>query len=151
MTLEDRLLIEDVIGKYSYAYDRKDAEAFASLFADDAIFEVIVPGHREPIVKLVSRLAIRDWAAQRHLLTAGTQARHFQTGLVFDEFTAEAARTRTMLLLTRQRAADTIPIVELTGIYSDSWRKMNDRWILSHRTAHLDRDPGFGSTVPDAK
>ena len=145
MNADDKLLIQDVIARYSYSYDGGDADAFAQLFVEDAIFEVIVPTQSRPAVRLLSRAAIRKWAAQRHELTAGTRARHYQFGLLFDELTANTARTRTMLLLTRQGVPDSAPVLQLTGVYHDTWRKTGEGWRLAHRAAHLDRDPGFAS------
>ncbi len=145
MSLEDRLLIQDVIAKYSYSYDGGDADGFAQLFVEDAIFEVVVPTQSRPAVRVLSRTAIRKWAVQRHELTAGTQARHYQSGLLFDELTVSTARTRAMLLLVRQGAPDSAPLLQLTGVYHDTWRKTSEGWRLVHRAAHLDRDPGFAS------
>jgi uncharacterized protein (TIGR02246 family) len=143
MRIEDKLAIQEVIAKYSYAYDGKDAEAFAQLFVEDGIFEVIVPGESSPTVRLLSRAAIRAWATQRHKINASSQARHYQSGLLFDELTAETASTRTMLLLTRQGAPDAAPLLHLTGVYHDTWRKTGEGWRLAHRAARVDRDPGF--------
>jgi len=143
MSVEDKLAIQEAIARYSHAYDSKDADAFAQLFVEDGIFEVIVPGESSPRVRLSSRAAIREWAAQRHRLNAASQARHYQSGLVFDELTADTASARTMLLLTRQGEPDAAPLLHLTGIYHDRWRKTRDGWRLVHRAARVDRDPGY--------
>jgi len=143
MSVEDKLAIQEVIARYSYAYDSKDAEAFAQLFVDDGIFEVIVPGEPSPTVRLSSRVAICEWAKRRHQLKASSQARHYQSGVIFDELTADTASVRTMLLLTRQNASDAAPVVHLTGIYHDRWRKTREGWRLVHRAACVDRDPGY--------
>jgi len=143
MSIEDKLAIQEVIARYSYAYDSKDAEAFASLFVPDGVFEIMIPGERTPRVRLSSRAAIREWAARRHQLNAASQARHYQSGLVFDDLTAETASSRTMLLLTRQGTADAAPVVDVTGVYSDKWRKTPDGWRLERRVANVDRDPGY--------
>ena len=60
MSVEDKLAIQEVIARYSYAYDSRDADAFAQLFVEDGIFEVIVPGESRPTVRLSSRAAIRE-------------------------------------------------------------------------------------------
>jgi len=143
MSVEDKLAIQEAIARYSHAYDSKDADAFAQLFVENGIFEVIVPGEASPRVRLSSRAAIREWAAQRHRLNAASQARHYQSGLVFDELTADTASARTMLLLTRQGAPDAAPLLHLTGIYHDRWRKTREGWRLVHRAARVDRDPGY--------
>jgi hypothetical protein len=143
MSVEDKLAIQEMIARYSYVYDSNDADAFAQLFVEDGIFEVIVPGEFSPTVKLSSRAAIREWAAQRYLLNAARQARHYQSGVLFDELTAETASTRTMLLLTRQGTPDAAPLLHLTGVYHDKWRKILEGWRLIHRSARVDRNPGF--------
>jgi len=143
MSVEDRLAIQEAIARYSHTYDSKDADAFAQLFVEDGILEVIVPGESSPTVRLSSRAAIREWAAQRHRLNAASQARHYQSGILFDELTAETASARTMLLLTRQGAPDAAPLLHLTGIYHDKWRKTREGWRLVHRAARVDRDPGY--------
>jgi hypothetical protein len=143
MSTEDKLAIQEIIAEYSYAYDSKDAEAFAQLFLEDAIFEVILPGESSPTVRLSSRVAIREWAALRYELNAPSQARHYQSGVLFNELTAETASTRTMLLLTRQSGPDAVPLLHLTGIYHDKWRKVREGWRIVRRTARVDRDAGF--------
>jgi uncharacterized protein (TIGR02246 family) len=143
MSAEDKLAIQEMIARYSYAYDSKDVEAFAQLFVEDGVFEVIVPGQSSPTVRLASRTAIREWAAQRHQLNAGSQARHYQSGVLFDEMTGETATAQTMLLLTGQSAPDAAPLLLLTGVYHDKWRKTREGWRLVHRVARVDRDPGF--------
>ena len=94
MSVEDRLAIQEAIARYSHTYDSKDADAFAQLFVEDGILEVIVPGESSPTVRLSSRAAIREWAAQRHRLNTASQARHYQSGILFDELTAETASAR---------------------------------------------------------
>jgi len=109
MSIEDKLAIQEMMGKYSYAWDGKDAETFSELFLPDGIFEVVVPGESSPTVRLTSQGAIRDWATQRHRDNALVQSRHFQSGVVFDDMTADTARTRTMVLVTRQSAGASAP------------------------------------------
>jgi uncharacterized protein (TIGR02246 family) len=74
MSVEDKLAIQEVIARYSYAYDGKDSDAFAQLFVEDGVFEVIVPGKSSPAVRLSSRAAIREWAAQRHGVSCSNRA-----------------------------------------------------------------------------
>ncbi len=143
MSIADKLAIQEVIARYSYAYDSKDPDAFASLFVDDGIFEVIVRGASSSTVRISSRAAIREWAARRHHRSPVSQARHYQSGVLFDELTDETATTRTMLLLTRQDRPDAAPLLRLTGVYCDKWRKTPEGWRLVHREAQVDRDPGL--------
>jgi uncharacterized protein (TIGR02246 family) len=139
MSIEDKLAIHEMIAQYAYAYDNKDAEGFARVFADNGVFEIFVPGKTVPAVRLQSREEIREWAVQRLQERIGRfTSRHFQTCILFDGLTKEEARVRVMVLVTRQEVTDTRPYVNLTGVYHDVWRKTPDGWRLAHRAAYVD-------------
>jgi uncharacterized protein (TIGR02246 family) len=141
MSIEDKLAIQEMIAKYSYAYDSKDAEGFAQLFVE---VEVFVPGQTTASVRLQSRTEIREWAAHRLQERCGRfTSRHYQSGLLFDGLTSDAALTRTMVLVTHQGVAESAPRPTVSGVYHDQWRKTHTGWRLAHRAAHVDRDPGF--------
>jgi len=143
MSIEDRLAIQEVIARYSYTYDGRDAEGFAQLFVDDGVFEVFVPGKTTASVRLQSRTEIREWAAHRLQERNGRwTSRHYQSGTLFDELTPDSALTRTMVLVTHQALAEAAPRPTLSGVYHDRWRKTPTGWRLAHRAAHVDRDPG---------
>jgi uncharacterized protein (TIGR02246 family) len=144
MGIGDKLAIQEIIAQYSYAYDSKDAEAFAQLFVADGVFEIFGPGQANPTVRLRSRPAIREWAAQRLQARSGRfTSRHYQSGTLFDELTSDSARTRTMVLVTHQGGAEAAPRPTVSGVYHDQWRKTHAGWRLAHRAAHVDRDPDF--------
>src|SRR6476659_5685998 len=110
MSVGDKLAIQEVIAKYSHTYDSKDADGFAQLFVEDGIFEIVVRGQPDPIVRLSSRAAICKWAKHRHQASAAGQTRHYQSGVIFDALSADMAIIRTMLLLTIQEASDAAPV-----------------------------------------
>ena len=144
MSIEDKLAIQESIAQYSYAYDSKDAEGFAQLFVEDGVFEVFVPGRTTASVRLQSRMEIREWAAHRLQERSGRfTSRHYQSGILFDELTSDAALTRSMVLVTHQGVAEPAPRPTVSGVYHDHWRKTHTGWRLAHRAAHVDRDPGF--------
>jgi len=144
MSIKEKLAIHEMIARYSYAYDGKDAEGFAHLFVEDGVFEIFVPGKTGPSVRLQSRREIREWAAQRLQEREGRfTSRHYQSGVLFDELTSEAARTRTMVLVTHQGVTEAAPRPTASGVYHDQWRKTHEGWRLAHRAAHVDRDPGL--------
>ena len=141
MSIEDKLAIQEIIAHYSYTYDSRDAEGFAKLFVEDGVFEVFVPGTTTASVRLQSRTAIREWAAQRLQARHGRfTSRHYQSGTLFDELTSEAALTRTMVFVTHQSVAETAPRPTLSGVYHDHWRKTSTGWRLAHRAAYVDQD-----------
>jgi ketosteroid isomerase-like protein len=143
MSVEDKLAIHEAIASYSHTYDCKDAEAFAQLFVEDGIFEIVVRGQSNPTVRLGSRAAICEWAKHRHQANPTGQTRHYQSGVLFDALSSDMAILRTMLLLTMQDATAGAPSVYVTGTYHDRWRKTREGWRLVHRVARVDRDPGY--------
>ena len=146
MSIKEKLAIHEMIARYSYTYDGEDAEGFANLFVEDGVFEIFVPGKTGPSVRLQSRREIREWAAQRLQEREGRfTSRHYQSGVLFDELTSEAARTRTMVLVTHQGVTEAAPRPTASGVYHDQWRKTHEGWRLAHRAAHVDRDPGFST------
>jgi hypothetical protein len=51
MSLTDKLAIQEVIALYSYAYDAQDAEGFAALFTEDAVWELLAAGSTHPAIR----------------------------------------------------------------------------------------------------
>ncbi len=145
--LADKLAIQEVIAQYSYTYDAQDAEGFAALFTEDAVWELYAWGATHPDVRLVSRAAIRAWAAQRlHERRGRFTSRHYQSGVLFDVLTAEVARTRTMVLVTHQGITETAPRLTTSGVYHDQWRKTQERWQFAYRILRRDSNAPLIST-----
>jgi uncharacterized protein (TIGR02246 family) len=141
LSVEDRLAIQEVIAKYSYTYDSNDADGFAQLFVEDGVFEVFVAGNTAAVFVLQSRAAIYAWAKQRLEGRRGAvTSRHHQTGILFEELTSDAARTRTMVLVTHQLPGEASPLPTLTGSYQDIWRRTDAGWRIVRRSAHVDRE-----------
>ena len=140
MSLDDRVAILEQIARYSYAWDERDAEAYTALFAEDAVFEVDPELPGGPATLARGREEIGAWARARMAARApGVQTRHHQTGTIFDELSADSARTRTMLLTTRVG-----PGAEpaTTGVYSDEWRRTPEGWRFARRTLRHDLTEG---------
>jgi hypothetical protein len=138
-SLEDKLAIQEVIAQDSYTYDAQDAEGFAALFTEDAMWELFASSATRPKIRLESGAAIRAWAAQRlHERSGRFTSRHYQSGILFDELTSESARTRTMVLVTHQGVTEAAPRPTASGVYHDQWRKTPEGWRLVHRILHRD-------------
>jgi len=138
MNTGDRLDILQKIAEYSYAFDGRDAEGWANLFTDDGEWISTVREQDKPTEHLVGREAIRKWAANRHRTIPDTyRSFHHQSGTIFDALTSEAARTRTMLILTGHDMSgydgSKGPGVTITGIYEDDWVKTSEGWLIRKR------------------
>ena len=120
MSLADKMDILEVIVRYAYTYDGRDADGFAELFTEDGIFEVIAAGDHHPELRLENRAAIHAWVVQRHhQVVKEIQDRHYQSGTLFDVLTSEQAQTRTTVLITHQGIHDPTPRPVLSGVYHD--------------------------------
>ncbi len=96
-------------------------------------------GGNHPELRLESRQAIYNWAAQRHQqVVKDVHDRHFQSGTFFDALTWQHAQTRTMVLITHQSANDPAPRPVLSGVYHDRWEKTRIGWQIAQRTLHHD-------------
>ena len=62
MSADDRLEIMEMVARYAYAWDEKNAHAYAACFTDDAEFEVYTRGHEAPAFRQEGRDAIERWA-----------------------------------------------------------------------------------------
>jgi uncharacterized protein (TIGR02246 family) len=139
MSLTDKLAIQEVIAQYSYTYDAQDAEGFAALFTEDAVWELFAAGSTHPAIRLESRAAIHAWATQRMRDRRGRfVSRHHQSSSLFEALTAKSAGTRTMVLVTHQDVTEAVPRPVASGVYYDQWRKTPEGWRLVHRRLHHD-------------
>jgi uncharacterized protein (TIGR02246 family) len=144
--LADKLAILELMATYAYTYDGKDADGFAALFTEDAVFG----NPARPLVsrELVSREAIRAFVQQQFAEQGGRRFRHYQTNTVFLELSAKRAATRTMLLVTRREPTDAAPSVLFSGVYEDEWRHTDSGWRIARRMILLDGvPPGEGGAV----
>ena len=127
----------EMIARYSSCWDERQTDAFAELFTEDAVFQTDPEVPNGPIIHNAGREAIREWARGRHAShdPSKNQARHIQTGTVFDELTPERARTRTTLLVMRFGPE---PGDSGTGVYYDEWVKTPEGWRFAARTLRHD-------------
>lgn len=140
INIEDRFAILDVIARYSYAYDSRDADGFANLFIEDAVWEYYFYDQEKPEIKLNSREEIRDWAANRLVDREGKiNSRHHQTNTVFSNSSPDHAETRTMILITHHDIGEPYPIATTSGEYHDIWKKTADGWKFTKRVLYTDK------------
>ncbi len=138
--VRDRLAIAEVVAQYSYQWDSKDAEGFASLFTDDAVMERWASGEFISDSRLEGRQAILIYAKEAHEgRLADRQTRHHMSALVFIELTQDTALTENMVLITHQTEADAAAYINGSGIYRNTWRKTDEGWNIARRVLFTDR------------
>ena len=126
---KDRIEIQEkLLYAYAYAYDSKDCESFANLFAIDAVFE-------SATAKASGRDAIRQACiALQKSVVGNIKTRHNMMNIVFHQLTSLRAETRTYYIVTWQKPADQTIFVRATGTYKDVIVRSNDgRWLFKER------------------
>jgi hypothetical protein len=85
----DRLEIQEVFARWGIAYDEGRMDVIASLFTDDAIFQVAI-GSKLPIVEAIGRENILK-SVSFAIKQQGDQRRHAISNIVIDNLTATHA------------------------------------------------------------
>jgi len=135
--LADRAAIAEQIARYSYAADGKDANAFAAVFAEDAVWKMYPAGAPEPSITLNSRTEIRKFSEDLNKQNPDARTGHHQSGLLFTELTANTATTQNMILVTQQGPKDESPHIVVSGIYYDTWIKSKTGWRIKSLTLRM--------------
>ena len=128
----DRMAIEEkLLYAYAYAYDSKDCASWAKLFTADAVLNLGVG------MEATGRDALLQGCLKRQSsVVGGIKTRHYMTNIVFDQLTAQQARTRTYVVITWQKPGDMTPNVQLALVYRDVVVKQADgRWLFKERVA----------------
>jgi len=130
-TVEDRLAIERQIYELGNKIDNPDPEGWAAIFTDDGVADATMLGMSEPFGYTKGSDELREFA--RHTAERDMQELHHMTGVVFEELSADRARTRSTILVTARWAKTPEPLVLTHGFYRDLWRKTPEGWRLAHR------------------
>jgi hypothetical protein len=132
--LEDRFEIERQLFHYAYTYDTGDADGWARLFTEDGIWEAVHLGEEDsPSVSLKGHEELSAFVRGSPASRPGVRALHHQGSVVFDELSANTARTRSMVLVTLQVPETVQPHVMRHGVYFDQWVKSSAGWQIAHR------------------
>lgn len=125
ITIQEKLLYA-----YAYTYDSKDCVAWANLFTTDAILNL-------GTLKATGRDAILQACLARQKNVVGSIKTHHNmtnTVTVFDELSANEAKTRTYVVLMWQKPGEETPITQAAGIYRDVIVKLSDgKWLFKER------------------
>jgi hypothetical protein len=133
MRTEDMLEIQQQIARYSYTLDSGDAEGWANVFTRDGVWESYAAGATKPSTRLdgpaeLKAFCTRQFSRRR----GGSTSYHHQSGVIFDELTADTAKVRCMLIIT-VNVPNEPPRLYMTGIYEDRWVKAPEGWRIKYR------------------
>jgi len=126
LTAEDRAEIQNLAGRYSQALDDGDAEAWAAVWTEDGVMEMVSQE------RWISGAALRSLAARD---PSRAQSRHMPSTFVIEGDGAEEASMRSYVTVVR--CGDPASIV-FQGRYVDKLRRVDGAWKLAHRTILTD-------------
>jgi uncharacterized protein (TIGR02246 family) len=136
--MTDEEAIRATIHGYNLAADRRDAAAFAELFAEDAVFEYAGFGPT-PGFRCVGRAEIAARTANWNplpgkdpSLSATTFIRHNLTTSEIALTGPDSARARTYFVVLTDLGPDH------QGVYSDDLVRRDGKWLFQHRRIALD-------------
>lgn len=152
ISIEDRFLIEELVARYSFAWDNADSEAFASLFIEDAKCRFYINGASEPESTLVGKEALRGAVGVRakYFQKIGLITKHFMPNTVVTSVVSPVAVTiRTQALITWQlKNVDLAPRTVQAGYYDSNLVKTGLDWQFASRDVFLSGKFGVKEIYP---
>ena len=131
LTVEDKFLIQELAIKYNHAVDSGDAEAFAALFTEDAVFR---EGHGDDL-HIINEVGRENILRATHAAMKNFRPgifRHTTTShLIWEQDGRVYGESYNLLVSTRQS-------IHSSSRYVDEYRKVDGRWLFSKRRAYCD-------------
>ena len=131
--LQDRAEIEELVARYVHALDTLDAEAFESVFTEDAVYDVTgnVYEGREAIMGIITGLQ----SANARAIEAGTEpaALYHVMSNTSIEILSDNKAKHISYAQTVRAAEDGQFVVGFMGRYEDDIVKRDGRWQIQSR------------------
>ncbi|MER9423058.1 nuclear transport factor 2 family protein [Mesorhizobium sp. M0317] len=148
---EDRQAIQDLLSRYAWTIDEKNAAAFATLFAEpkSSYYEICDAG--SSVLELTLDLgpeSAHDLLVQMKIIvkkleTDKLQTRHLVTNTLFDVVDDKTVNTKSIVLVTMQDSHASAPSLDYSADARASVVKGDDgMWRFQSLTVHADYDAG---------
>lgn len=140
MTLDELLAREGIrqtMASYTMAGDRLRADEFMAVFTEDAVLESDSVSEADAF-RYEGREAMREWILRWRQPQptgsglAATFVRHHLSTSHIEIIGPESARARTYWVAYTDIGQDHC------GYYLDTFRKVDDRWLIAHRKVRMD-------------
>jgi len=133
---EDRSEIEDLMNRYLFAMDWRDAEAYAATFTEDGVLDYgggLEKG-RPAIAGMINGLKAREAKARAEDKSGLRRAttRHFVTNLVLT-INGDTAVARAYWMSVSNAKDRASAAVSAYGHYEDTLAKRNGKWLFTSR------------------
>jgi uncharacterized protein (TIGR02246 family) len=142
---EDRSQVENLIARYLFALDWRDADAYAATFAENGVLDFAggqLKG-RKAIHDMIAGLTAREKAAAAKDPSSKPppRKRHFVTNIVFD-VAGNTAKGKAYWTQVSNATSDGKPVIAEYGHYEDELVKIQGQWLFAKRTV-------FNETLPN--
>ncbi len=127
LTADDRAEILNLAGRYSHGIDLGDADAWAGVFTEDGVMELVSQGITNTGDALHSM-------ASGNRDASGPQSRHIPTTFIIEGAGDEATMRSYVSVVS---TGDPARIV-FQGRYEDELRRVDGQWRIAHRRIHTD-------------
>ena len=129
LSVEDRLVIQELYARYCWAMDTGDPDALVATYTPTGVFSpptnLVVIGHD----------ALRKWAIGRaafRLTEATTNGQHWNANLVL-EGDGQSARGRCYFMRIMHTREPMSVVFDASGWYEDELRKVDGAWKFQSR------------------
>jgi hypothetical protein len=119
----ERQQILDLISRYSYTWDGKDAEAFTALFQENATVSTYSAGTLSSTMRSNKERLARAHERFQLFTTQGIQTRHYQTNTILERLSDGTVRGDTLFQVAWQYASEPAPKLVHSGTYRDLFAK----------------------------
>jgi len=131
----DRILIDDLLARYSRAFDHADLDAFLDVFVEDGVFDSEMTGTftgKAQLTEFFNDLNNNpDYPLRR-------DGQHWITNLIFTE--VEEDRVEMWSSFMFLIAPDGEVRVSVMGEYDDTFVKRDGRWLFARRGIRVSGD-----------
>ena len=141
VSLEDRAAIGDLIHRYSYTWDGRDAGGWVDLFTDDAVIQAsFVDTMAWSYRSNAERRSFIDGFYETMTAQGLTRTRHVQTATVLSAAEDGSITGETMFVVAFQYRGEPAPRITNTGVYRDRFVRTDAGWKFALRDIVVDQE-----------
>jgi uncharacterized protein (TIGR02246 family) len=137
-----RLAIQNLEGEYARSWDTGDASAWANVFVEDGIFQMVAVGDR-PGILVQGRENLQNFCSEFTQAVGGLHLMH-QPAITVDGDSAES------WMHFEFRSMSVADQSSVMGIYLTSFKQTDSGWRMSHRREQaVSRSKSSFFAIPD--
>lgn len=141
VALEDRAAIGDLIHRYSYTWDGRDAAGWVGLFTEDAVIRAAFVGKQAwSYGSNTERRTFIDGFYEAMAKQGLVTTRHVQAGTLLTPESDGSVRGETMFVVAFQFRGEKTPRFTNTGVYRDRFVRTPAGWKFARRDIDVDQE-----------